>query len=89
MIKEIVLSKYVGVNLAFKNLIIAILIIVSVLLSVAYVKQNSEISLLKVEIKTQQSSIGVLESRIDDLENNDYEDRISDLESRVEELENR
>ena len=89
MKKEIEISKYVGTKLISKKLLIACLIIVTIVLSIAYVNQYSEIKHLKIEIKIQQSSIDDLESRVDELENVDYEDRISDLESRVDDLENK
>jgi hypothetical protein len=89
MKKEIEISKYVGTKLTSKNMLIACLIIVNIVLSIVYVNQYSEIKHLKVEIKIRQSSINDLESRVDELENVDYEDRISDLESRVDDLENK
>ena len=89
MNRNIDFTKFIAIKLNFKNVIIFLLIAFTIVLIATIVKENTDIQKFKSELASQSSSINELETRIDDLENTDFDDRISDLESRIDDLENK
>lgn len=79
-------DKFFAIKLNTERKLLVLLILLSIILSALFVKQNSEIKQLKYNIAIQQSLNRNLEGRVDDLERqtNNFESKIEDIETRVE-----
>ena len=82
-------NNFIAIKLTFKRTAIIILFVFCIFITVLYVKQNRENRQLKFEINYQETAIRIIDSKVDNIENQNFnlEDRINDLESRVVDLE--
>lgn len=80
-------DSFFAINLNTERILLALLIFLSITLTALFMKQNSEIKQLQLDIAIMRNLNRNLEYRVNELRNQniDLESKINDIESRVDE----